>query len=94
MKLRILFIIRNYPPKVEGLEEYNYNLIREFESREITYEIALLKSKKHLLWFFSYSFFKARHAQQKHFIHHIHLNNLYHQSLAIMKGIPRKALIQ
>ncbi len=51
MKSRILFITRNYPPKVGGLEEYSYNLIREFESHESTHKITLSKSIKYLIWF-------------------------------------------
>ena len=43
MALRILFITRNYPSKVGGLEEYSYNLIREFESREFTHKSTLPK---------------------------------------------------
>lgn len=69
----ILFITRNYPPKVGGLEEYSYNLIREFASRDTTYKITLSKSKKHLLWFFPYSFFKALYFIRKYSIQHIHL---------------------
>ena len=71
--LRILFITRNYPPKVGGLEEYSYHLIREFESRVPTHKITLSKSKKHLPWFFPYSFFKALYVIRKYPVSHVHL---------------------
>lgn len=69
----ILFITRNYPPKVGGLEEYSYHLIKEFEAYEITFKITLSKSKKHLLWFFPYSFFKALYFIRKYSVQHVHL---------------------
>ena len=73
MKSRILFITRNYPPKVGGLEEYSYNLIREFESRETTCKITLSKSIKHLIWFLPYSFFKALYLIRKYSVQSVHL---------------------
>ena len=73
MKLRILFITRNYPPKVGGLEEYSYNLIREFESHEFTHKITLSKSIKHLIWFLPYSFFRALYLIRKYSLQSIHL---------------------
>ena len=73
IKSQTLFITRNYPPKVGGLEEYSYNLIKEFETHEITFKITLSKSKKHLLWFFPYSFFKALYFIRKYSVQHIHL---------------------
>ena len=56
-----------------GLEEYSYHLIKEFEAHEITFKITLSKSKKHLLWFFPYSFFKALYIIQKYSVQHVHL---------------------
>ena len=73
MKSRILFITRNYPPKVGGLEAYSYNLIKEFETHESTHKIALSKSIKHIIWFFPYSFFKALYLIRKHSVQHVHL---------------------
>jgi len=73
MKLRLLFITRNYPPKVGGLEIYSYNLIKEFESREFTHKITLSKSVKHLIWFLPYSFFRALYLIRKYSIQSIHL---------------------
>jgi glycosyltransferase involved in cell wall biosynthesis len=73
MAQRILFITRNYPPKVGGLEIYSYNLIKEFEANEITFKITLSRSIKHLIWFFPYSFFKALYLIRKHSVQHVHL---------------------
>ena len=73
MAQEILFITRNYPPKVGGLEIYSYNLIKEFEANEITFKITLSRSIKHLIWFFPYSFFKALYLIRKHSVQHVHL---------------------
>ena len=73
MKSRILFITRNYPPKVGGLETYSYNLIKEFESREDTCKITLSRPIKHLLWFLPYSFFKALYLIRKYSVQSVHL---------------------
>jgi len=73
MKSRILFITKNYPPKVGGLEEFSYNLIKEFEAHESTHKITLSKSTKHLIWFFPYSFFKALYLIGKYSIRSVHL---------------------
>jgi phosphatidylinositol alpha-1,6-mannosyltransferase len=70
---KTLFITRNYPPKVGGLEEYSYHLIREFASHDTIYKITLSKSKKHLLWFFPYSFFRALYLIRKYSIQSVHL---------------------
>lgn len=73
MKLKALFITRNYPPKVGGLEAYSYNLIKEFEAHNIIYKIVLTKSNIHLVWFFPYCFLKAFYITWKHAIRSIHL---------------------
>lgn len=73
MKSRILFITRNYPPKVGGLETYSYNLIKEFESSEDTCKITLSRPIKHLLWFLPYSFFKALYLIRKYSVQSVHL---------------------
>ena len=73
MSEKILFITRNYPPKVGGLEEYSYHLIREFEFLEAACKITLSKSKKHLLWFFPYALLKALYIIPKYSIRHVHL---------------------
>ena len=73
MKSQILFITRNYPPKVGGLETYSYNLIKEFEAQGSTYRITLPKSIKHLIWFFPYSFFNALYLIRKYSVKHVHL---------------------
>lgn len=73
MKSRILFITRNYPPKVGGLETYSYNLIKEFQAHESAHKITLSKSIKHLIWFFPYSFFRAIYLIRKYSIQSVHL---------------------
>jgi len=73
MKSRILFITRNYPPKVGGLETYSCNLIKEFQAHGSTYKITLSKSIKHLLWFFPYSFFRALYLIRKYSVQFVHL---------------------
>lgn len=73
MSLKILFITRNYPPLIGGLETYSYNLIQTFEKQQETYKITLGKCKAHLLWFIPFSFFKALSLIIKHRITHIHL---------------------
>ena len=73
MKSRILFITRNYPPKVGGLETYSYNLIKEFQAHESVHKITLSKSIKHLLWFFPYSFFRALYLIRKYSVQSVHL---------------------
>lgn len=73
MKSRILFITRNYPPKVGGLETYSYNLIKEFQAHESAHKITLSKSIKHLVWFFPYSFFRALYLIRKYSVQSVHL---------------------
>jgi len=73
MALRILFITRNYPPKVGGLEEYSYNLIREFGAHGSTHKITLSKSIKHLIWFLPYSFFRALYLIVRYSVQSVHL---------------------
>jgi len=73
MKSRILFITRNYPPKVGGLETYSYNLIKEFQVHEFAHKITLSKSIKHLIWFFPYSFFRALYLIRKYSVQSVHL---------------------
>jgi len=73
MKLKALFITRNYPPKLGGLEVYSYNLIKEFETHDITYKIVSAKSNIHLAWFLPYCFFKAVYIAWKRNIRSVHL---------------------
>ena len=73
MPQRFLFITRNYPPKVGGLEAYSYNLIREFEHHHQTHKITLTKSNLHLFWFFPYCLLKGLFICWKYHIAHIHL---------------------
>jgi glycosyltransferase involved in cell wall biosynthesis len=80
----ILFITRNYPPKVGGLEEYSYNLIKEFEAHESTHKITLSKPTKHLIWFFPYSFLKALYLISKYSIRSVHLCDGFLAPLGLM----------
>lgn len=73
MKLRALFITRNYPPKLGGLEVYSYNLIKEFETHDITYKIVSTKSYLHLSWFLPYCLFKGLYVTWRHGVRSIHL---------------------
>jgi glycosyltransferase involved in cell wall biosynthesis len=73
MKSKTMFITRNYPPQVGGLESYSYNLIHEFEAHEVTYKIVHTKSKNHLVWFIPYCLLKALFLSWKHAITSIHL---------------------
>ena len=73
MKLKILFISRNYPPRLGGLEAFSYNLIKEFEAHEITHKITLGKSYIHLFWFLPFALLKGFYMTKKHGISFIHL---------------------
>jgi glycosyltransferase involved in cell wall biosynthesis len=73
MKPRILFITRNYPPKIGGLEIYSYHLIDEFDKTCTVFKITLSRSRPHLFWFLPYCLFKAAWLCRKHAIGNIHL---------------------
>jgi glycosyltransferase involved in cell wall biosynthesis len=73
MKQKILFISRNYPPKIGGLETYSYNLIKEFEQHHIVHKIVLSRSIVHLLWFLPYCLVAGAVTAWRHSIGHIHL---------------------
>lgn len=73
MNIKILFITRNYPPKIGGLESYSYNLIKEFEAHNAVYKIVLSKSKIHLVWFIPYCFLTALILVRQHAVSSIHL---------------------
>ena len=73
MKQKILFISRNYPPKIGGLEIYSYNLIREFEQHHIVHKIVLSRSNIHLLWFLPYCLVVGAVTAWRHSLGHIHL---------------------
>lgn len=73
MKRNILFISRNYPPRLGGLEVYSYNLIKEFEEHHSVFKIVLTKSKLHLFWFLPYSLIVALIIGWKYSIRYIHL---------------------
>ena len=73
MREKILFITRNYPPMVGGLETFSYHLIREFEKEHTIYKITLGRSKIHLIWFFPFSLFRSLFLVRKYGIRYIHL---------------------
>ena len=59
MRPEILFITRNYPPQIGGLETYSYQLIKHFEEHHSVSKIILGKPKNHLLWFLPYALLDA-----------------------------------
>ncbi len=73
MKERFLFITRNYPPKIGGLEIYSYHLINEFKKYHSVNKIALTQSNIHLVWFLPYSLLRALYIVWRYSIYHIHL---------------------
>ena len=73
MKKRFLFITRNYPPKIGGLENYSYHLINEFKKHHSVYKIALTQPNIHLIWFLPCSLLQALYIVWRHSIYHIHL---------------------
>jgi len=73
MKKIILFISRNYPPKIGGLETYSYNLIQEFERHHIVHKIVLSKSNIHLVWYLPYCLVAGAVTAWRHSIDRIHL---------------------
>lgn len=93
MEHRFLFITRNYPPKVGGLEAYSFSLINEFERRNQTYKITLTKSNRHLFWFFPYSLIKALHSCWKYQIAYIHLCDALLSPIGVLLKILTQAKI-
>lgn len=73
MRPNFLLITRNYPPKVGGLENYSYNLIKEFESNFRTYKLTLSKSNFHLIWFLPYCLVMALYIVWRGKSQYIHL---------------------
>ncbi len=73
MKQKILFISKNYPPKLGGLEIYSYNLIKEFEKDYTVYKIVLRRSNLNLVWFLPFSLLKALLLTRKYSFKNIHL---------------------
>ncbi|MGD2271370.1 MAG: glycosyltransferase family 4 protein [Desulfobacterales bacterium] len=73
MKQKILFITRNYPPKIGGLEAYSYNLIKEFEKYDTVFKIVSTQSNLHLVWFLPFSYFSALFTSWRHSVRNIHL---------------------
>lgn len=73
MKPLILFITRNYPPKVGGIEIYSYHLIRQFEKTCTVFKITSSRSRWHLFWFLPFCLLKAFWLCRRHAIGCIHL---------------------
>jgi glycosyltransferase involved in cell wall biosynthesis len=73
MKPLILFITRNYPPKVGGLENYSYHLIRQFEKSCTVFKITSSRSRAHLFWFLPFCLVTAVRLCRRHPIRRIHL---------------------
>jgi glycosyltransferase involved in cell wall biosynthesis len=84
MPFILLFITRNYPPQVGGLENYSYNLINEFEKQGSTWKIFFSKSKIHLVWFLPYCFFKALLMIRKYHIDTLHLCDAFLSPLGLL----------
>jgi glycosyltransferase involved in cell wall biosynthesis len=90
MKQKILFISKNYPPKLGGLETYSYNLIKEFEKDYTVYKIVLRRSNLNLVWFLPFSFSKALLLTWKHSFNNIHLcDGLLAPLGVLLKGVTR-----
>jgi len=68
-----LFISRNYPPQIGGLEAYSYNLIKYFGEQHRVNRIVLSKPRRHLLWFMPYALLKALYLIKSEPISRIHL---------------------
>lgn len=73
MTPEILFISRNYPPQIGGLEAYSYNLIKYFGEQHTVSKIVLGKPRRHLLWFMPYALLKALYCIKSRPISRIHL---------------------
>jgi len=72
MQIDALFITRNYPPKIGGLENYSFNIIKEFERQHRVLKITLSYSIAHLIWFLPFCFFKTIYLTFRHSIRIIH----------------------
>ena len=88
-----LFITRNYPPKIGGLEAYSYNLIREFELNDKAHKIVLTKSNLHLFWFFPFCLLKGLYICWRHKVDHIHLCDALLAPVGIFLKMLTKARI-
>ena len=93
MKQRFLFITRNYPPKIGGLEAYSYHLIREFEHHHPTFKITLTKSNPHLLWFLPFCLLKALYISWRHHIAYIHLCDAMLSPIGLLLKMLTKARV-
>jgi glycosyltransferase involved in cell wall biosynthesis len=71
--VKILFISRNYPPQIGGLESYSYNLIKYIGEHHVVSKIVLGKPRRHLFWFMPYALLKAVQLVKKDRVLRIHL---------------------
>jgi glycosyltransferase involved in cell wall biosynthesis len=71
--VKILFISRNYPPQIGGLESYSYNLIKCIGEHHAVSKVVLGKPRKHLFWFMPYALLKAVQLIKKDRVLRIHL---------------------
>ena len=73
MKPEILFLSRNYPPQIGGLEAYSCNLIKHVGRHHAVSKIVLGKPRKHLSWFIPYAMLKAVHVIKEEDICRVHV---------------------
>lgn len=53
--MKILFISRKYPPSIGGMQNYAYNLYKQFSMNHEVIDIILKKSQSNLIWFFPWT---------------------------------------
>jgi glycosyltransferase involved in cell wall biosynthesis len=80
----ILFISRNYPPQIGGLESYSYNLIKYVGEHHAVSKIVLGKPRKHLFWFMPYALLKAVQLVKKDRVLQIHLCDGFLSIIGVM----------
>lgn len=73
--MKLIYITRNYPPAVGGLEKVNFTLSEELKKKIPTFVIANKRSQKWLLIFFVTTLFRAIYLSNKHGITNIHLGD-------------------
>ncbi|MBW1735153.1 MAG: glycosyltransferase family 4 protein [Deltaproteobacteria bacterium] len=93
MGKKILFITRNYPPRVGGLETYSYDLIREFQGHESVHKITLSGSRKHLVWFLPYALFRGIYLVRRRSIGYVHLCDGFLAPVGLLIGVMTGAQV-
>lgn len=89
----ILFVSRNYPPQIGGLETFSYSLIHQFQKHGQCYKIVLKKNRNHLIWFIPYLFVKALVWQKRYDIGNIHLCDAVLSPVGVLLGQITRARI-